>query len=808
MGMNQGNWGAFLQAVPEGVETEQKIQGKAYENQQAANTTDKSNMSATAARDEFDADTQKHNLDAAKNNSNPNPTGPTGETSNNQQMGYQNYAQQSGGVFDPARNAIHAALANIGQFYQKHFTLPTAGKGPAPAAQANSNAGPGAPGTQAPAAMSPPGPTSTGPSTPGTPGASGPMPQNNNPNDPNRYAEGGAIPGRKLQGIRAKKGKPGNVAKATAGDKQVANQQPGAGGPPMAMQASAPPRNTEPNPSNQDPQLADGGKPPAAEELGEPKKKGKAAKREELGETVNKFKDGGKVPFPKLEPGAAPAPKPAPNSLEQTVNNDGMRHYLGKTIKRFADGGKPDPVVPTPAGAQPADTQPKAPLGDPKEPSLFDRAVTGVKNFASDPSDKSLAERAGLSGGTNPAPPGMQGPSAQPAPEPAPTPVPSRAAGPAQPNYTPAAPGGVPDAKTPQTQQVVSPYDENIRGPQLPGDIASAANTGKAAASAGAGGAPDGQPPAPHTAQQGPAAPEQVDFSKVKADQSQVPTMSTQDWAMMHDSIRHVAVANGMSGGQAEIAAEEEVSKYQHSNFLQYMQQAQALDAAGNKEGAMAALKTGYQFFPTGHDMHFGLGPNGDILGYGVNEKTGQPVQNGLIHLNAQNLAGIISHFTDPKAFVEEGLRMQHQANEDAKTPAEIGLMHERGKYLGSIVPGRIATQELKNEGAAQKAQFSSQDHEQRFQNEFKDLPNHGEALSAAAQMEQLYTQRFGRPPDEAARMQIGGEVRTKLDATQTSPEERAQWEKQRGISYNQGPAPTPVPNRDDYARTSNALSG
>ena len=32
--------------------------------------------------------------------------------------------------------------------------------------------------------------------------------------------------------------------------------------------------------------------------------------------------------LPKLQPGAAPEPKPAPNAVEQDVSNDGMRHYL------------------------------------------------------------------------------------------------------------------------------------------------------------------------------------------------------------------------------------------------------------------------------------------------------------------------------------------------------------------------------------------------------------------------------------------------------------------------------------------------
>ena len=409
-------------------------------------------------------------------------------------------------------------------------------------------------------------------------------------------AEGGAIPGRKLQGIRAKKAKAGNVAKATAGDKQVANQQPGAGGPQLPIQAQGgPARNTEPGAgiSNQDPQLADGGEPkkwvqgaikkpgqlhrdlgvPEGEKIPKSKIKaaekggGKVAKRAQLADTMSKWKDGGMPKLPKLEPGAAPEPKPAPNAVEQTVSNDGMRHYLGKTIKRYADGDtvthEPNAEVPTPAGMQP--------MGDPNQPSLFDRAVQGVKNFVAQPGEQSLAERAGF-GGTNPPPPGLAGPSVQPAPEPSPgkgqsppqqnaAPGAPRAAT-GQPNYTPEAPEGVvydPNAPTDPAaakayarnkeraggyagQPGDTDYDETAA---LPGAEQRGAATARAAGAVGAGPAPNGPSTfsGPRSAVNTPQLPERqsqpsqtdapVDFSKVQADQSQVPTMSTQDWNQM-----------------------------------------------------------------------------------------------------------------------------------------------------------------------------------------------------------------------------------------------------------------------------------
>jgi hypothetical protein len=240
---------------------------------------------------------------------------------------------------------------------------------------------------------------------------------------------------------------------------------------------------------------------------------------------------------------------------------------------------------------------------------------------------------------------------------------------------------------------------------------------------------------------------------------------------------------------------------------MQYMQQAAALDAAGNKQGAMTALKMAYQFFPTGHDMHFGTDAKGNIIGYGVNEKTGQPVQNGAINLNQQNLHGILTHFADPNRFVDEGLRMQQMANETEVThKATIPLAQARAKYFEQRDPTALAIAEKRAE--AQGAKFADPHTEKFYQTEFKDLPQGGEALAAAAQLERLYEQRFHVAPDDAARAQIAGEVKSKYDPM-TSPEDRAQWQKQRGIQTSQGPAPSLVPNRgDDYARTMAALSG
>ena len=259
--------------------------------------------------------------------------------------------------------------------------------------------------------------------------------------------------------------------------------------------------------------------------------------------------------------------------------------------------------------------------------------------------------------------------------------------------------------------------------------------------------------------------------------------------------------------------ADEEVSKYQHGNFMQYMQQAAALDAAGNKNGAMTALKTAYQFFPTGHDMHFGLDPaSGDIIGYGVNEQTGQPVANGAIHLNQQNIHGIMTHFADPNKFVDEGVRMQELANSTAHTGAQIGLENAQAKhaiagahYLEERNPTYLAGQEARANATAARGRLS-----QPANTEYLKVFNQygiqdPEALAVAGELES----KLNPTGNKAYQDQIAGEI-AHMYGPSVDPAERAAWLKSKGIEL---PGQTtarnsPVPNRyDDPTATFNALN-
>ena len=789
--LNPGNVGALLNAVPGGIETEQGIvakdqQNKAY-NAGVVQPVQRQNQ----------ADTTQYNTVA----------GMTGQ---------QPY-QQTGGIFDPVRERIHGLLQAAGQKYQQVFGGQQTPHAVGPAAQQT---------TQAPgnAAMSRPQPGTSNAAAPGVPGATGPMPLPDQDQVTGRdfpaRADGGAIPGRKLAGIRAKKAKPGNIAKATAGDKQVANQQPGAGGASMPGQ-QMPPRNTEPGAgiSNQDPDLsaADGKwigkaiKHPGAlhKELGVPEGEKipkskiksaegsdnpKLAKRAQLADTMSKFKDGGMPKLPKLEPGAAPEPKPAPNMVSQEVGQDGMRHYLGKTIKRYADGdevGPPDPKtdVPTAAGVKDSGFPGLLPLAAKGMQYLEDRAGDTLSGWNS----ANTAAGHGIQYALTGSPTGVEDAVA-------PAPSPGKGQSPAQQNAAPGAPRAAQDIPVIDQREAtnrersggygpdgkpVGPamVDTETPGPPLPPRTAG----GPAAAQ---------QPQAPQ--QVGPPSPDKIDFSKVQVDHSQIPSTTTDDWKKLEAASALHYAAHGLSAGDAMRKANADITGMQHDNFMDYLRQGAALDAAGNKQGAMAAYKTAYQYFPTGHDMHFGVGPDGNIIAFGVNEQTGQPVQNGAVRLDQQSVHGIMTHFANPENFVNEGIRMQTLANETAhlgqgQIPLERAQATEalqRGEYFAGANPTRLASAEARAAGGG-RGGFSDPHTERYYQSglaQVMDPQDHGDALGLAAQIEGKLT----HPASDADRAQILGTVQH-LYSPNVSPEERQQWLSSHGFQI--GPQMPARPN-------------
>ncbi len=652
--MNSGNWGAFINAVPQGMSEEQKLEEQNLHNRYYK---DALVDPASRANNYYTQQSQQDSLNAG-----------------------QQPWQSQGRLFDPVRNKLadvyQSARAKLSSF------LPGQGQhAMGPAAQATVPQG-------ANAAMSTPQPGTSGPAAPGLPGASGPMPLpqgDGQVGQPRPFADGG-IPGRKSTGlVRQRKAKPGN--KAPMSKAAQAATHPPMEKPPVDNQEmgaeGGPPRNTDAQPGSQDPMLADGGhfiqgaiKHPGAlhRDLGVPQGEkipkakikaaeqggGKTAARARLADTMSKFSNGGAVDKPQPFKPAAPE-KPQPNAVEKEVNNDGQRNRLGKTIKRFADGGDTDQPA---SGLEPAQKF-KGII------PAFKEGMEGMRMAAEPIMSRVRSARDAVNSGFETLMTGdPHGLSGQPQ-------------GAAQP--TPAA--SAPQGPVPQ-QGPPAPYDDNPgmiehgAAPPAGGKMVTTApdgspitpyNTAGILAGGGGDGGGGAIPPREGAApeQQGPpspAVPPPVDFSKIQMDHQDIPNTSTQEWDKMKQGIIHELVQTGKAGiAQASMMADDQVSKFQHQNFMQYMQQGIALDAAGNKPGAMAALKTAYNYMPTGHGMHFGLDPKGNIVGIGYDEDNQKPV-GAPVQLDQANLNRLLATYSDPQKFQAENIAMMEQKRKNLET--------------------------------------------------------------------------------------------------------------------------------------------
>jgi hypothetical protein len=153
----------------------------------------------------------------------------------------------------------------------------------------------------------------------------------------------------------------------------------------------------------------------------------------------------------------------------------------------------------------------------------------------------------------------------------------------------------------------------------------------------------------------------------------------------MKQGIVHELVQTGKMGiAQAQMAADNQVSQFQHQNFVQYMQQGIALDRAGNKQGAMAALKTAYNYMPTGHGMQFGLDPQGNIVGVGFDEDTKKPVGTP-VTLDQANLNHLLTTYSNPANFQAENIAMMEQKRKNLETTqGQVPYMRAHANLAGA----------------------------------------------------------------------------------------------------------------------------
>lgn len=737
-------------------------------------------------------------------------------------------------------------------------------------------------------AASPPGPSSSNAAAPGVPGASGAQTLDSETQPVTSVgltrANGGAIPGKygRSGALRNKKAKPQNVAKPTAAAANAMHmtmekapvdaQEMGAEG--------GPPGNTDAQPSNQDPMLANGGAIRgrkrfdnggminAARQDAQSGKASPAGIEQDQQISDRLSSPNHRLPVTKTPPTTPPKPlpvapegsyasggiikpiqtmepKPNPKMAEQTVNNDGQRNRLGKTIKRFADGspgsvapdiGSEDEMVARAAAnraANPASVSSSTGtfVNDTTKPAVGlegaetvapkagipGRVVGGLRK-AVNSSGKAGTAGAGLILGAAAAQNANTSTNAymdrfgiEPPDDPG-TPsiggflktTGARLAGYASdvgndltggwlqrehdklyPNYPWNSDGPPSQNKPPQQNDDLQPIQVTAQKVPVPGGP-----QGPAAPRAAGPGGPQGpaKPPGP------------IDFSNVDVDHRDIPNTTADDWDELKKRSMFQMISNGVPPAQAKVAVEDQVSDYQHRQFMQMMQQGIALDAAGNKAGAMAALKTAYQYMPTGHDVQFGIDrASGNIVGFGIDEKTGKPVGAPVL-LDQKNLNNLLATYQDPKAFMNESLAMREQALREQQVTkgqiplerAQAGEAGARANYFNGLNQERLEVAAMRgaNSAGARLPPQTQKFYAQQLNGAIMNPADQGEALSVAAQLEGKY----GNTPQ--AQMQIAGLLKQMYSLP---PEQRTNFAQRAGIQLS-GQGGGQMPQMDPYA--------
>jgi hypothetical protein len=148
------------------------------------------------------------------------------------------------------------------------------------------------------------------------------------------------------------------------------------------------------------------------------------------------------------------------------------------------------------------------------------------------------------------------------------------------------------------------------------------------------------------------------------------------------------------------------ITQMQQRGFINYAQQGLALQQAGNVRGAMAAYRAAYQYFPVGYDVEFGTMPgrNGQqqIVGFGLDEKTGKVVPGTQMLMDPERTSTIIENFSNPQAFrawtkdwrdFQEGVRRYEEVTKPAA--------QAQADYLSSNASANMLEAEAKLAGGA-----------------------------------------------------------------------------------------------------------
>jgi len=297
------------------------------------------------------------------------------------------------------------------------------------------------------------------------------------------------------------------------------------------------------------------------------------------------------------------------------------------------------------------------------------------------------------------------------------------------------------------------------------------------------------------------------DFSKLNIDQSKVPSVDPAEWDDMKKDAVAQMVGHGVNPLEAHVKADDQVSDYQHRQFLQLMQQGIALDRSGNKQGAMAAIKAAYQYMPNGHDVQLGLDQRtGNIIGFTHDMKTGQP--SGAHVLDQANLNGLLSTYADPNNFRKElqdyqGMNLRKQEYEEVVRPGAASQRHlnaAHADYFEGANPTRLMTAEMRMRGGAGgKTPSLDPRLETQLNSAVMDPRENAEAKEIAG----AALARYGMDPQ--TQMQVMGRV-AKMYSYPPGPA-RDQYAQANGL-MPAGGAPRGIPSRGNEAMYDAQYSG
>lgn len=139
-------------------------------------------------------------------------------------------------------------------------------------------------------------------------------------------------------------------------------------------------------------------------------------------------------------------------------------------------------------------------------------------------------------------------------------------------------------------------------------------------------------------------------------DVRRMPKISTQVWSKYRQQVWEAAKAGGR---MADVqAVDKYVTSMQHEGFMNYAQEARALLAAGDMEGAQKAIHMAYQYFPNGTQAEFAV-HKGQLVAVALDEETGKPV--GMQAITPKWLDGVIMNFKDPNNFAQHTIDTRAQ---------------------------------------------------------------------------------------------------------------------------------------------------